>query len=156
MEGKRGTIVVGALIGYAASRIMDGATTWFYGRQSEESKRREEELAPGGSLLQLGKQLGGATGRKLSDEEAARLGVAIHRTFGVSYGVAASALVRAGVHPLAAGLAVGTAAFLVVDEGTALSLFTAYPLESHMRGVVGHATWGLAAGIVLSLITDPG
>jgi hypothetical protein len=147
-------IRVGALVGYVASRTMDAATTWFYGTQSEESKRREQELAPGGALVQLGKQLGQAVGRDLGDEEAGRVGLAVHRTLGVTYGVAASALVRRGVPPLVAGLAVGGAALLLVDEGSAIAQFMDYPVASHMRGVVGHATLGMAVGLLLTVIDE--
>jgi hypothetical protein len=148
----RANMWVGALVGYTASRTMDAATTWFYGRQSEESKRREEELAPGGTLVQIGKQLGAAVGRDLSDEDAARVGLAAHRTLGVTYGIVANSLARRGRRPLFAGLAVGSAAWMVVDEGTALPTFTSYPVASHMRGVVGHGTYGAVAGLLLSLI----
>ncbi|WP_448628486.1 hypothetical protein [Geodermatophilus sp. URMC 64] len=139
----------GALAGYVASRTMDVATTAFYRRQSETSKRREQELAPGGTLVGLGRQLGRVVGRSLDDEAAGRVGVAVHRSFGVGYGVLAAALTRRGMSPLAAGLTVGAAAFLVVDEGTSLPLLTSYPLVSHARGVVGHATLGLALGLLL-------
>jgi hypothetical protein len=145
-------IRVGALAGYVASRTMDQATGRFYTAQSDDSKRREEELAPGGTLVQLGKQLGQAVGRDLDDEQAGRVGLAVHRTLGVTYGMATSALVKRGIHPLPAGLAVGTAAFLLVDEGTALPTMTDYPVVSHMRGVVGHGTLGLAVGALLSLV----
>ena len=154
MTSTGGNIGVGALAGYAASRAMDQATTWFYASQGEESKRREEELAPGGTLVQMGKQLGAAVGRDLTDAEAGRVGLAVHRTLGVSYGMAVSALIRKGARPLAAGLVVGTLAFVLVDEGTAISQLTDYPLESHLRGVVGHAAFGLAAGTLLSLIDE--
>ena len=147
-----GNIWVGALVGYVASRTMDAATTRFYALQSEESKRREEELAPGGTLVQFGKQLGTAVGRDLSQEDAARVGLAAHRTLGVTYGIVANSLARRGRRPLFAGLAVGSAAWMVVDEGTALPTFTSYPVASHVRGVVGHGTFGLAAGALLSLI----
>lgn len=140
----------GALAGYVASRAMDVATTAFYQQQSEESKRREQELAPGGTLVQLGRQLGRAVvGRGLADEAASRVGVAVHRSFGIGYGIAAAALTRRGMPPLVAGLTVGAAAFLVVDEGTSLPRLTAYPLVSHARGVVGHATLGLVLGLLL-------
>jgi hypothetical protein len=72
----------------------------------------------------------------------------------MSYGMAAAALVRRGVSPVMAGLAVGAAAFVLVDEGTALPLFRAYPAVSHARGVVGHGTYGLAVGILLWLIHE--
>jgi hypothetical protein len=152
MAASAANLRVGALVGYAASRLMDQATTRFYAIQTERSKTREEELAPGGTLVQLGKQVGQAAGRELGDEAAGRVGLALHRTLGVLYGVAAAALVKAGVRPLVAGLAVGTAAWVIVDEGTALPTFTDYPVESHMRGVVGHATYGLATGVLLTLV----
>ena len=144
-------LVVGALAGYVASRAMDQATTLFYARQSDESKRREEEVAPGGTLLQFGKQVGEAFGREFSDEEANRVGIAFHRTMGTTYGVIAAALAARGMRPVTAGLAVGTGAFVLIDEGTALSEFTAFPVEAHLRGVVGHGAWGLVAGALLSL-----
>jgi hypothetical protein len=131
---------------------MDAATTLFYARQSDESKQREEELAPGGTLVQIGQQLGAAVGRDPSQAEAARIGLAAHRTLGVIYGIAANSLARRGRRPLFAGLGVGSAAWMVVDEGTALPTFTDYPVESHLRGVVGHGTFGVVAGILLSLI----
>jgi len=152
MASRRTDLVTGALVGYAASRTMDAATTAFYARQDEASKGREQELAPGGTLLQLGQQLAGAVGRSADDAAAARIGVSVHRGLGVSYGVLAAALVRRGWSAWAAGLTVGAGAFLVVDEGTALPQLTDYPPVSHLRGVVGHATYGLAAGALLWLV----
>jgi MFS superfamily sulfate permease-like transporter len=76
----------------------------------------------------------------------------VHRSFGTTYGMIAATLVRRGWRPLPAGLAVGAVAFLLVDEGTALPLATSYPLVSHLRGVVGHATVGLTIGFLLSLL----
>ena len=134
---------------------MDHATTWFYGRQTEASKAREEELAPGGTLVALGKQIGGAMGRDLDNEQAGRIGLAIHRTMGMLYGMAAAALARRGVPPLKAGIAVGAAAWIVIDEGTAAPTFMDYPVESHLRGLVGHGTYGLAAGLMLRAVRLP-
>ena len=154
MSSSAGNLTVGALAGYAASRTMDQATTWFYARQTEASKRREQEVAPGGMLVQLGKQVGQAFGRNPSEEDAGRVGLAIHRTLGMSYGAIAAALVRRGMRPLKAGLVVGAAAFVLVDEGTAITQVTDFPPESHLRGIIGHATFGVAAGLLLALIDD--
>jgi hypothetical protein len=151
VSGAGRTICVGALAGYVASRAMDVATTWFYRRQDEASRRREAELAPGGTLVQLGKQLGQVAGRDLDDRAAGAVGRTVHRLFGTGYGIAAALLVRRGVSPVPAGLAVGAAAFLLVDEGTALPQARAYPLVSHARGVVGHAAFGVTAGLLLAL-----
>ena len=151
MTGSRGPLWTGALAGYAASRTMDAVTGLVRRLQSEASRAREEELAPGGTLVQLGAQLGRAAGRDLDDVAAGRIGLAAHRTFGVGYGVLAAALVGRGLPPMLAGPAVGAAAFLVVDEGTSLPLLTSYPLVSHARGVVGHATVGVVVGLLLVL-----
>jgi hypothetical protein len=155
VTGMRRTLTSGALAGYAASRTMDGVTTWFFARQSEASRRREQELAPGGMLRQLGRQLGAATGSELDDAQADRVGVAVHRLLGTVYGMTTALLVRRGRRPVPAGLAVGAVAFAVVDEGTSLPLATSYPLVSHLRGVVGHATVGLTIGVLLALL-EPG
>ena len=41
-----GRLAVGALVGFASSVIMDQATSRFYARQGEASKRKEEERRP--------------------------------------------------------------------------------------------------------------
>ena len=101
-----------------------------------------------------GRKLAGFVGREVSDKEAAKIGFVVHRTLGMSYGMAAATLVRAGVPPLVAGIAAGTVAFLVVDEGVVSTLFTppplAYPLQSHLLGAVGHLAYGVSAGAMLA------
>lgn len=149
-------LVTGALIGYVSSRVMDAATSTFYTRQSEASKVREEEIAPGGTLIELGEAVGSIAGRELSGAEAAHWGLATHRTLGTAYGVIAALLVRRGVSPLLAGPSVGAAAWLVVDEGLSLPTFRRYLPESHVRGIVGHGTWGVTAGLLLGLTAGRG
>jgi hypothetical protein len=156
MGADRTSLWTGALAGYAASHAMDAATGWVLDRQSEASRRREQEIAPGGTLVQVGRQLGRAAGRDLDDAAAGRVATAVHRTLGVTYGVLAAAPVRRGVRPLTAGPLVGAGAFLLVDEGTALPTMTAYPLVSHLRGAVGHATVGVVIGLLLRLAVRPG
>jgi hypothetical protein len=107
---------VGAAIGYGASMAMDQATGWYFERQSKESRRREEEVAPGGAPVLVGKKLARLVGREVTDEQAAKIGSVVHRSLGMTYGMAAAALARKGVAPLAAGIATGAVAFVVVDE----------------------------------------
>src|SRR5215218_1522596 len=52
-------ISIGAAIGYGASWAMDRATGWYLERQSETSKRREQEVAPGGAPVLAGRKLAG-------------------------------------------------------------------------------------------------
>jgi hypothetical protein len=63
--------------------------------------------------------------------------------------------VGAGVRPIRAGLLVGAAVFVLVDEGlNAVQLEPSpsdFPIEAHARGVVGHAAFGAALGVALAV-----
>ena len=154
-SGTLRVIGIGAAIGYCASRAMDLATDWYSEHQSEASKRREEEIASGGTLVLAGRWLAGMLGRDVTDEEAERIGWVIHRVLGVTYATVAAALTRAGVPPMRAGIATGATAFVLVDEGFMSAFVTpppwAYLPESHVRGVVGHLTFGGAVGAMLAV-----
>lgn len=147
-------LCAGGAMGYGSSRVMDQATGWHLGRQTEASRRREEEVAPGGAPVLAGKKLARLVGREVTDADAARIGLFVHRSLGVQYGIAAAALVRAGIRPIWAGIMTGAAAFVLVDEGVNSAFFTpppqAYPVESHLRGVVGHLAYGAVVGAMLT------
>jgi hypothetical protein len=148
-------LLVGAAAGYVAGQVMDRATTWYYERQSDASKEREQELLPEGAPLAAARKLAGLVGAEPTDDQANTIALAMHQSLGQGYGVAAAALTRRGVPPMAAGVAAGMAGFLAVDELGNSLFFTpppqAYPAESHVRGVVGHLTLGLVLGALLSL-----
>lgn len=134
---------------------MDQATTVLLEQQSEESRKREEQLVAGGAPSAMARRLAGAFGRELSDERAAKVGAALHQSLSPLYGAAAAVLAGRRMSPLAAAMVAGTAGFALVDEGlnTALGITPpprAYPVESHIRGVVGHLTFALATGGMLS------
>jgi hypothetical protein len=149
------TLALGVVFGFAASRLMDVVTGWFYRGQSEASRQLEEQVAPGGTLLIGGRKVAGWFGRQVSDEQAAKIGLTVHRSLGVLYGIIAAALVSYGAAPLLTGLLVGAAAFVIVDEAANSLLFTpppwVYPFESHLRGIVGHLALGVILGALLSL-----
>jgi hypothetical protein len=154
MKGAIRVLLVGAAAGFLAGKVMDQATTWFYGRQSEASKRREQELLPEGAPLASARKLAGLIGAEPTDDQAGAIAQALHQSLGQGYGVVAAALTRGGVQPLAAGLGTGMAGFLLVDELANSLFFTpppqAYPVESHLRGVVGHLTLGATTGVLLA------
>ena len=75
---------IGAAIGYGASRVMDLATGWFFEHQSEASRRREVEVAPGGTPVVVGKKLAALAGRDVTDAEVARISLFVHRSLGVA------------------------------------------------------------------------
>jgi hypothetical protein len=155
MKGAIRVLAVGAGAGYLAGRVMDKATTWFYDRQSDASKQREQELLPEGAPLAAARKLAGLIGAEPTDDQASTIAKAMHQSLGQGYGVAAAALTQRGVPPLAAGIAAGMGGFLVMDELANSLFFTpppqAYPLESHLRGVVGHLTLGVVTGALLAL-----
>jgi hypothetical protein len=134
---------------------MDQATTWFYTRQSDASKEREGELLPEGAPVASARKLAGLIGAEPTDEQAGTIAATLHQGLGQLYGVAAAALTRRGVPPVRAGLASGAAGFLLVDELANSLFFTpppqAYPVESHLRGLVGHLTFGATTGALLAL-----
>jgi hypothetical protein len=155
MKGAIRVLVVGAAAGYLAGQVMDKATTWFYERQSDASKQRETELLPEGAPMASARKLAGLVGAEPTDDQTAAIATALHQSLGQLYGVVAAALTRRGVRPVAAGLASGAGGFLLVDELANSLFFTpppqAYPVESHLRGVVGHLTFGAATGVLLAL-----
>jgi hypothetical protein len=155
MKGAIRVLVVGAAAGYLASRVMDQATTWFYDRQSDASKQREGELLPEGAPMASARKLAGLIGAEPTDDQTGTIATALHQSLAQLYGVVAAALTRRGVPPLRAGLASGAAGFLLVDELANSLFFTpppqAYPVESHLRGAVGHLTFGATTGILLAL-----
>ena len=154
MKGVIRVLLVGAAAGYLAGKVMDQATTWFYGRQSEASKQREQELLPSGAPVAAARKLAGLLGAEPTDDQAGTIALAMHQSLGQGYGVAAAALTRRGVPPMAAGVASGMAGFLLMDELVNSLFFTpppqAYPVESHLRGIVGHLTLGVVIGALLA------
>jgi hypothetical protein len=155
MKGAIRTVFVGAAAGYLATQVMDKATTWYYDRQSDASKQREQELLPEGAPLASARKLAGLVGAEPTDEQAATIAQALHQCLGQLYGVVAAALTRNGVPPMAAGVASGMGGFVLVDELANSLFFTpppqAYPVESHLRGIVGHLTLGVTTGALLTV-----
>lgn len=155
MKGAIRVLFAGAAAGYLAGQVMDKATTRFYERQSDASKERENELLPDGAPLASARKLAGLIGVEPTDDQAGQLASTLHQSLGQVYGVAAAALTRRGVNPVRAGVAVGMGGFLLVDELANSLFFTpppqAYPIESHLRGLVGHLTFGAATGVLLAL-----
>ena len=160
MKGAIRVLLVGAVAGNLAGRVMDQATTWFYERQSDASKRREGELLPEGAPLASARKLAGLIGAEPTDDQAGTIAAALHQGLSQLYGVVAAALTRRGVPPVRAGLATGAAGLLLVDELANGLFFTpppqAYPVESHLHGAVGHLTFGAATGLLLALARRAG
>jgi hypothetical protein len=147
-------VVVGAAAGYLADRCMEVATSACYALQSDESKAREEEVLPGGAIVATGRSLATVMKMDADSENVRRLGMVAHAGVAITYGVIAALLAGAGVRPFRAGALTAVTAFVLVDEAlNAVRLEPSpfdFPIEAHMRGAVGHATFGAALGGALS------
>lgn len=151
-------LVKGALAGGAATWVMGRTTGYLYEHESREVREMEEEAR--GERTAYGaaaEKAAGALGRDLSDEERERAGTGIHWAMGVGmgalYGAIRGRLPAAGT---AHGMLFGTSFFALVDEVAtpALGLTpgpTAFPWQTHARGLAGHVVFGLVAETTLQL-----
>jgi hypothetical protein len=148
--------MLGVGAGYLASKLMDRVTTAYQERQSEGSRQREKELQEEPAYEKAAERLAQLRGENLDQERAQQLGLRLHRGLSLSGGVIAGLLTARGMNPLGAGVLTGLGLWLFVDEG-ANALFgltpppTAYPRETHVRGLVGHLAYGGTLGVLLSL-----
>lgn len=155
-----GKAVRGTVAGVAGTWLMDVVTTGLLEGQSEETKAREEAARPNGkhAVTNLVDRIETVTGRTFDERQRSMLTQAIHFGLGAVPG-AIYAILRRRVPVLAAGhgLLYGLLLWAVNDEylNTALGLagpFEAYPLETHWRGLVGHAVLGVATDVAIDLL----
>jgi hypothetical protein len=152
-------MVKGAIAGAAATWVMGQATNYLYENESEEA--REAEDAARGDKTAYGvaaEKAAGMAGRELTEEQRKQAGSAIHWALGAGagavYGVMRHRVPAAG---LGNGLLFGAAFWVAIDEGanTALGLTpgpTAFPWQTHARGLAGHLVFGVAADAVLRVL----
>lgn len=149
-------LAVGSVAGYAGTKVMDRASTLVYQRQSESSRKREEQLRTQMPTTVLVRKAADYLGKELDDTQAERLGMAVHQATGMMGGTAGVLLARRGLPAVAAGLIAGLGVFAAVDEGVNYVLgltppATDWPLVTHRRSLVAHLAYGLGIGAVLAL-----
>jgi hypothetical protein len=154
------TAVRGAVAGAAATWLMDQVTTGILAVQAAEVTDREERARANGksSVTNLVDRVQAETGLIVPEERRPVVEYAIHYLLGMLPG-ALYAVVRRYV-PFARsgnGLAYGLAVFAVNDEllNSALGLagpITAYPIETHLRGLAGHAVLGVTTETGIQLL----
>jgi uncharacterized membrane protein YagU involved in acid resistance len=151
--------VRGGLAGFAATWLMDLVTTGLYEGQSPETTAHEMAARPNGkgAVENLVDRVEAASGRTFSDAQRSALTQAIHYGLGLGPGVL-YAVLRRRMPFLGAGrgLVYGLVLWAVNDEylNTALGLAgpaSAYPLETHWRGLVGHVVLGMATDSAIDI-----
>jgi hypothetical protein len=149
------TLVRGAFAGAAATWLMDQVTAGIQQQQSPEDAEREAAARPNGKTpaANLVDYLAERIGVDLPESSRGMAEQIVHFGLGAGPG-ALYALLRGRLPGLGAGggLFYGALLFAVNDEyvNTALGLAgppDAYPLSSHLRGLVGHLVLGVATDI---------
>ncbi len=143
-------IGVGMIGGYVGTKVMEPVSMKLYELESEEDRKREDEVRPGPPFVIAARKTTEAFGIELSEEQIQALA-----TYGFHYGLGMGwgptyAFLRTwtDLDPVSAGLLSGALMSLIVDEGmTPLLGFSApnrdYPLSTHLRGFAAHLVFGL-------------
>ncbi len=141
---------VGMIGGYVGTQVMERVAMKLYELESEEARRQEDEARPGEPPIVAARKTTQWLGLELSEEQIETLGMYLfHYGLGMSWGPLYTLLRReTNLGPVSAGLLVGAAMSILVDEGmTPLLGFSApnrdYPLVTHLRGAAAHLAFGL-------------
>jgi len=155
-------LALGALAGAAATWIMGKTTSYLYEKEGAQARQREDQARGDKTAYEVAAEKAARLAyRQLSEDERKKLGSAIHWAVGIGSGALYALLRRrlAGGGPgreLAGGALFGTAVWLLLDElgNVALGLTpgpTAFPWQTHARGLAGHLVLGLATEGVLQV-----
>ncbi len=153
-------IGVGLIGGYVGTKVMEPVAMKLYEWESEEDRRREDAVRPGPPYEIAARKTTQMLRLKLSEQQLQRLSTLLfHYGLGMSWGPVYTLLRRrTGIHPVVGGLGTGAAMSLIVDETlTPVLGFSApnraYPLVTHVRGVVAHLAFGLGVAMSAEAIT---
>lgn len=147
-------LAVTSVAGYLATRVMEPVSAKLYELESEADRAREDAARPGPPYLIAAQKTAALLSLHLSDGAMDKAALGFHYGLGASWAPTYALLRRTtGLSPLAAGLASGAAMSALVDEGlTPVLGFSApnraYPLATHLRGLVAHLAFGLAVAAV--------
>jgi len=152
--------VRGAVAGAAATWLMDLVTTRLYEAQPAAVTAREEAAQPNGksSVGNMVDRFEQATGVTIPATRRGTVETGIHYALGsvpgALYGVIRR---RLGFARMWEGAAYGLTLFAVNDEylNTKLGLagpYTAYPAQTHIRGLAGHTALGLGTETAIQLL----
>lgn len=151
-----GDLARGAIAGLVATWVMGQVTSYLYQEESDEARQAEDEARGGKTAYGVAAEKSAeAVGRQLTKEERKQAGAAIHWVLGAGAGVAyAAARGRIPGADLGGGLLFGAGFWAAIDEGanTVLGFTpppTAFPWQTHGRGLAGHLVFGVVAEATL-------
>ncbi|CAN5706751.1 hypothetical protein BH23GEM3_BH23GEM3_08660 [soil metagenome] len=153
--------VKGAIAGAIGLWALDKVTWAMWDRTDPAKLRQEEQEARPGGLDPahvIANRVAEAAGTELTPKQPHPAGIAVHYGLGVGPGAAYGAL-RHKLPALATGggTLFGLGLFLIQDEGLNPIIGTSggpteYPMEAHVRGLVGHLVFGAAMHASLKLM----
>ncbi len=158
-DGAITTLVKGALAGVAATWLMDRVTTYLYENESKAAREKEDSARGDRTAYEIAAdKTADAVGISLSDDERKKAGNSIHWALGATAGIVYATMKRdpRTIAPLA-GIGFGTLFWAVMDEAVtpALGLTPgpeAFPLQTHARGLAGHAVLGATIDASLAVV----
>lgn len=142
-------IGVGAISGVAGLFVMDPVTTKIQEITPDAAKEKEKAVQPESAMKVAAEKTADAIGIHLSEKEAETGGTVFHYGIGIIGGMVYALLRRTlPIHPVWTGLLTGLGMFVFLDEGLNAALGfsappTAFPKETHARGLIGHLAFGL-------------
>jgi hypothetical protein len=155
-----GDAIRGGLAGAAATFAMDQFTSVMLASQAKEVTRQEEAARPNGkgSVANLVDRLEVETGYAVPKDQRPMVEQLLHYALGIIPGAIYGVLRRwVPLARLGSGVAFGLLLFAANDEymNTKLGLsgpMDAYPPETHLRGLAGHAVLGVATETGIQLL----
>lgn len=142
---------LGAIGGLVGTVVMGKVASALYAREPEEKRAREEQLRKEPPFMVLAERLIEQAGLEVTDERKQRVGTALHWGYGATWG-AFYGIVRRRAPALsrAWGIPFGIAFALVGDElmNSVMGLAappTEFPIDAHVRGLVAHVGFTVAA-----------
>lgn len=142
-------LAVSAVAGYVGTKAMEPVGMKLYELESEADRQREDAVRPGMPYEIAATKIAGLVGVSVEDAALQRAALVAHYGLALSWSPLYLLLRRTtSLGPVVAGLGTGAAMSAVADEWMTPTFgFSApnraYPLATHLRGVVAHLVFGL-------------
>jgi hypothetical protein len=150
-------LALAPVAGYVGTKMMEPVGMKLYELESDDDRRREDEVRPGPPYAIAARKAADLAGLDLSDKQLERLSLAFHYGLAIQWAPLYAVLRRrTSLAPVPAGLATGAAMSLIADEMMTPAMgFSApnraYPLATHVRGLIGHLVYGLGVAATTEL-----
>ncbi|MCJ8166015.1 DUF1440 domain-containing protein [Pontibacter sp. E15-1] len=144
-------VFIGGVAGVVGTMAMPVVTKLMYRHESQEKKDLEEKLRPEPPFKTMTKKIVHGVNVNPSKETMRTLSMGMHWGYGIAWGVLYGALRKK--YPVLSkfgGALFGTLFFLIGDElvNTAFKITPPpqkFPIDAHVRGLMGHLTFTAAA-----------